>query len=568
MRNDGSSAITRRSFVLRAGRAAIILGSLVTAACGAKKPVPNSTTAVLPPTPTAKPAPVVTPSPSPPDAFDHILFVNLFHADADDANPGTEDRPLKTIAKAAALAVQNNLRNTSTRVVIYPGVYRESISLQSKTKLSDAAIQFEAKESGMAKIAGSDVWTGWKKQGTTNTYTHAWPYTWGVAPYPEGWQGNVVLQPIVRRQEMIFVNGESLTQVLSERDLKEGTFSVSEQTALVSLIPPSGMVVESSLVEVAVRPRLFVVEGAQNLTVQGLVFMHGNTPVGDTAVIFSDCSNVLVEDCGFFWNNWSGMTFTSSMPHSSDSMIARRNRANYNGAIGLEASRVKDLLYEDNETSYNNWRGALGQLYLWSNGGVKHLYIHGGVYRRHRAVGNRAPGYWFDTDCTDIEIDQAYCAQNYIGMFIEASEGPTSITDSAISDSETDGIFTEGGDNVTLQGNTISGNAGAQIRVLKGVRPVKNWETNENLKLVAERWTLQKNRIVGADAAPQLVKIGNSAGANKDLFLSTLTSDENIWFSPKAAKHSMWMGKRRISKHGNPLRSRTLTPSLLIRRSV
>lgn len=532
MKNDSSPAITRRSFVQRT---AIILGTLITAACGANKPAPPPTTTVRPPTPTVRPAPVATPSVPPPDAFDHVLFVNLSHPNADDANPGTVDRPLKTIAKTVDLAVQNNLRNTSTRIVIYPGVYRESIVLQSKTKLSDAAIQFEAKESGTAKIAGSDVWTGWKKQGATNTYMHAWPYKWGIQPYPDGWQGNVVLQPIVRRQEMIFINGQSLTQVLAEGDLKEGTFSVSEQTATVSLIPPSGTTVESGTVEVAVRPRLFVVEGAQNLTVQGLVFMHGNTPVGDTAVIFGDCSNVLVEDCGFFWNNWSGMTFMSSPPHSSDSMIARRNRANYNGAIGLEATRVNDLLYEDNETSYNNWRGALGAMYSWSNGGVKHLFIHGGVYRRHRAVGNRAPGYWFDTDCADIEVDQAYCAQNYIGMFIEASEGPTSITNSIISNSETDGIYTEGADNVTLQGNTISGNAGAQIHVLKGVRPVKNWETGENLKLVAERWTLQKNIIVGADAAPRLVTIGSSAGANKDLFLSTLMSDENVWFSPKSS---------------------------------
>jgi hypothetical protein len=30
------------------------------------------------------------------------------------------------------------------------------------------------------------------------------------------------------------------------------------------------------------------------------------------------------------------------------------------------------------------------------------------------------------------------------------------------------------------------------------------------------------------------VQIGNSAGANRDFFLSTLTSDENVWFSPKS----------------------------------
>lgn len=533
MKSDGFRAITRRAFVQRA---AIALGSLITVACTANTRVPNSTVAVPSPASTVKPTSVATPSIAPSDTSDHVLVVNIADPSADDANPGTESRPLKTIAKAVDLAMQNNLQNIGTRIVIYPGIYRESFSLQSKTPLSDAPIHFEAKAYGTATIAGSDVWTGWIRRGTTNTYTHPWPYTWGLAPYPQGWEGNVVLQPIVRRREMIFVNGQSLTQVMSEQELKEGTFAVSEQTATVSLIPPAGSAVESGTVEVAVRPRLVVVEGARNLTMQGLVFIHGNTPVGDTAVIFNNCDNVLVEDCEFLWNNWSGMTFMSSTSHSSQSVIARRTRANYNGAIGLEASRVKDLLYEENETSYNNWRGALGALYTWSNGGVKHLFIHGGVYRNHRAMGNQAPGVWFDTDCTDIEIDQANCARNHIGMFIEASEGPTSVTNSMVIDSQSDGIFTEGGDNVTLQGNTISGSAGAQIRVLKGVRPVKNWETGENLNLVAQRWTLQKNTIVGTDTAPHLVQIANSAGANKNLFLSTLTSDENVWFSPKSSE--------------------------------
>ena len=533
MKNDGSPTITRRSFVQRA---AIILGSLITAACTANKPTPDTATSVPSTAPIVKPTPVATTSVAPPIAFDHILFVNLSDSNADDGNPGTENRPLKTIAKATDLAVQNNLRNTSTRVIIYPGVYRESISLRSKTNLTDAPIQFEAKEYGTAKIVGSDVWAGWKKQGTTNTYTHDWPYKWGLAPIPQGWQGNVVLQPIVRRREMIFINGQSLTQVLSSQELKEGTFYVSEQTSTISLVPSSGSRIEDATVEVAIRPDLFFVEGAQNLTVRGLVFMHGNTPVGGTAVVFSKCSNVLVEDCGFFWNNWTGMTFSSTASRPSRSVTARRNSANYNGAIGLEASYIKDLLYEDNETSYNNWRGALGKFYSWSNGGMKHLFIHGGVYRRHRAVSNRAPGCWFDTDCANIEIDRAYCSRNRVGMFIEASEGPTNMTNSIICNSESDGLFTEGGDNVTLQGNIIYGSANAQIHVLKGVRSVKNWETKENFKLVAERWTLQKNIIVGADTNAYLIQIGISAGANTDLFLSTLISNENVWFNPLNSK--------------------------------
>ncbi len=532
--NDRAPAITRRLFVQRA---AILLGTLVTAACGASQQTPAPATVRAPATPVAKPTAIAQPTaPTPTPTFDQTLVVDLAHPNADDANPGTDDRPLKTITKAADLAMQNNLRKVSTRVVIAPGAYRESPSIQAKTNLTDTPMRFEARQYGTVMIAGSDVWAGWKKQGTTNTYTHTWPYKWGLTPYPQGWEGNVVLQPIVRRREMIFINGQSLTQVLSTQELQAGTFFVSEPASTVSIVPPSGVAVETATVEVAVRPGLFFVEGAQNLTIQGLTFMHGNSPVGETAVIFNNCSNVLVEDCGFLWNNWSGMTFQSGGSKISRSVTARRNLANYNGAIGLEASHVNDLLYEDNETSYNNWRGALGGLLSWSNGGVKHLFIHGGVYRRHRAVGNRAPGCWFDTDCADIEVDQAFCSRNHIGMFLEASEGPMSVTNSTIANSTSDNIFSEGGDHITLQGNIIYGGATAQIHVLTGVRPVDNWETKEHYDLVSERWTLRQNIIVGTDAAPRLVQIGNSVGANKNLFLSTLVSDENAWFSPKESE--------------------------------
>lgn len=525
MTNERPSTVTRRVFVQRA---AILLGSLITTACGAGQPTKGTPT----PKPSLAPsvAPSTPPATPPAQTIEQTVHVNPRDANASDTNPGTESRPLKTIARAAGIAADNIARDIATTVILYPGTYREAIALEPRDPHANPPVRFQAKEPGTAIIAGSDVWTDWRRQGTTNIYTRGWPYTWGLAPYPAGWQGNIDLQPIVRRREMIFVNGKSLTQVLSSRALEGGTFFVDEQAATVSLAPPAGVDVGSATIEVAARSGLFVVNGARNITVRGIVFTHDSTPVGETAVIFNNCANVVVEDCAFLWNNWSGMTFQSTVPHSARSLIARRNIANHNGAIGLEASRVKDVLYEDNETSYNNWRGALGGFYTWSAAGMKHFAVHGGIYRRHRAVGNQASACWFDTDCADIAIEQAYCARNYgPGLYIEASEGPTSATDCIISQNGRQaGVYTEGGANVTLTGNIIYGNADAQIQVLKGIRPVKNWETNEALTLAAERWTLRKNVIVGTDAAPLLANIANSTR-----FFGTFIADENVWFSPK-----------------------------------
>jgi hypothetical protein len=517
--------LSRRAFVQGA---AVTLVSLITAACGANTPPTKPPTPVLrPPSPSPVPAPTGTPSVG---VIERVIYVDALDAHADDTNPGTADRPLKTIGKAATIAADGSLGSMAVRVIINPGVYRESVSFQPKGARASAAIHFQAKQNGTATIAGSDVWTGWGAQGATNVYTHPWPYKWGLAPYPAGWQGNVNLNPIVRRREMIFINGNALTQVLSSGELKPGTFYVAEQSSTVSLVPPAGVQVESAAIEVATRAGIFAVDGARNLTVTGLVFMHDNTAVGGTAVTFTNCSDSVVEDCQFLWNNWAGMTFQSTAPQVSQAMTARRTIANNNGGIGLAASHVKDVLYEDNETSYNNWRGAQGEFFLWSNAGMKHLFIHGGIYRRHRAVSNQAPGCWFDTDCADIQIEQAFvCQNNGPGVFIEASQGPTSLTDSTICENRKEaGVYSQGGTAVTLRGNILYGNADAQIQAVKGVRPIKNWETNAALSLIAEKWTLQQNTIVGTDTAPILADIANSSG-----FFKAFVSDTNVWFSPK-----------------------------------
>jgi len=65
--------------------------------------------------------------------------------------------------------------------------------------------------------------------------------------------------------------------------------------------------------------------------------------------------NILVEDCQFRWNNWGGLGLELSR-----NVTARRNGANHNGGAGIVTYKTRTLLFEDNETSYNNWRGMKG----------------------------------------------------------------------------------------------------------------------------------------------------------------------------------------------------------------
>jgi hypothetical protein len=66
------------------------------------------------------------------------------------------------------------------------------------------------------------------------------------------------------------------------------------------------------------------------------------------------------------------------------------------------------------------------------------------------------------------------------------------------------------------------------VRVVKSTRPIRDWETNQSLRITPEHWTLRNNVIVGSDDAPRLANIADSAR-----FFQTFVSDNNVWFGPK-----------------------------------
>jgi parallel beta-helix repeat protein len=458
------------------------------------------------------------------------LYVNAQHPQASDSNLGTEALPFKTISKATAVALNNNKQHKGTNILIAPGTYRESINIPPDWQETDAPFTFEAIEKGKVVVSGSDVWTGWERQGSSSIYTHAWPYTWGEAPYPPYWEGNVVLQPIVRRREMIFVNGALLDQVLSAAAMKPGSFYVNETEGKVYIQSPAGVGMDTATVEVAVRSGILQVVTKQNVTIRGLVFTHDNTPMQGSAAKIDSCTNVLLEDNRFLWNNWGGLAILNGQ-----GTTLRRNVASYNGVVGMEAWKTKQLVAEENETSYNNWRGVKGEFIGWTAAGMKILHLHNGVFRRHRSVGNQTGGLWFDTDCTDVLVEEAFLSENLTnGVFLEAVQGPLTIKDSTICHNEkVAGVFIANSRNVLLEKNIIYGNRDAQVLLsgeYEGTRGVKNWETGETLQLKSERWTLKNNTIVGLDSGPFVLKTTLSP-ASWEHFVATLTSDSNLWFN-------------------------------------
>lgn len=464
------------------------------------------------------------PTPIPEDKIAAVIYVNDASPAARDSNSGSQTAPLRTITAAVALAIANNAAGIGTKVLIGGGTYREQISLPVTKTATAAPIIFEAVTTGKAVISGADVFSSWIPERQPNTYSSVWPYRFGTAAYPKGWEGNVTLDPIVRRREMVFVNDVPYMQVLTLAALVDNSFYVSDDNAVLYVRTPAGLDFKSATVEVSTRPILFHAQGKSNIILRGLTFIRGNSPLPGSAAEIIDSNGVLVEDCQFLWNNWDGLDI-----NTSSNVIVRRTLGNHNGASGMGGFQLKNSLYEDDETSFNNWRGAQGGFYGWAVAGSKFGAIHDAIFRNYRSENNQTRGFWFDYDNSRILVEGAHWTNNFRdGVFIEANQGPVLIRNSTLSNNRNGaGVSGASSSDITLAQNVISANELFQLQITGDFdRQVTNWETNATYTLRAERWTLTCNAIANSDKSQLMV-----TAPNWPHFLTTLTSRKNIWFT-------------------------------------
>ncbi|HXJ91860.1 MAG TPA: choice-of-anchor D domain-containing protein [Terriglobia bacterium] len=445
-----------------------------------------------------------------------------------DSNPGTITQPFQTIGKAASGAIQNNESSVGTRVTINPGTYRENVTLQFGSKGTDLPITFEAATSGTAIVSGADVWTGWKTYSQNpQIYTNSWPYQWGLCPpMPSGpFEQNIVL-----RREMILVNGTPLTQVLSFAQMVQGTFFADESGGTVYIWPPAGTAVGTATIEVATRSGLFTVQNGSYIVLRGLTFQYDNSCKTNAAVSFTGSgSNILVDTDNFLWNNAQGLDLSNPLTD----VTVQNSASNHNGESGFQTYEMTNLLWQSDQASYNNWRGAQGALYGWNAGGAHIYHDHTETVNGFTALYNASHGVHWDTDNENVTATSMVVADNLLnGAFVEASEGPVTVRGSQFCANTYSGVALKDSPLVTLSGNSFYNNATSQIGIggVLGGETVTNWQTGQTYDLITENLTLTGNAVEGL-GTEDTISDSYLGGADWTSFLSTLVSNDNTWWN-------------------------------------
>jgi hypothetical protein len=448
------------------------------------------------------------------------------------ATAGASTAPLHTIQAAINVANTRNQQKIGTTIVVNPGVYRESINIGSVPGGSAAPLAIQASSTGSTVISGSDVLTGWQPvSGHAGTYWHSWTYNFGECAIPSGWPTNI--SAIARRTEMVFVNSTPLTQVLSESQLRPGTFFVDEATNQLLITPPTGTSVSSALIEAAVRPSIFSVSGRSNVTVSGLILRHANSCMNKPAAIITGSSNVVVSGVQAVWNNWGGLEL------SGDTGVTVKNSiASHNGGVGFLGDQDVNTTFSYNESDFNNWRGAEGAIYNWGMGGTKLFAMHTATVQDHYSYGNQAQGLWFDTDNKNITVNNATVSGSIMSALqLEANEGPITVENSHFCSSLA-GVTTLNQEKLTMKYNSFYNNGGfgqytAEIYIAgrAGGHVIRDWQTGQSYDLRTSGTVLTGNNFQDATSGQHLFGTYLS-GSDWSDFANSLVGSGNRWYDP------------------------------------
>lgn len=377
-----------------------------------------------------------------PQLYSHTYYVDQHHPRADDANPGTEARPFKTISQAARIL------KPGERVLIKGGEYRETVHPARGGEGPQRMITYEAAEGEQVVVKGSVILPAenWKP-GVGWRYSSGAHYEDdGQAPMVTVWQYDldgslfegynpfgmmnilhdrewlqyqkVKMDAHFRRRGMLFLDGRPIRQVSRPIDLAdktEGAFWIEHNGLRIHVRFPGEKGPGDFLIEATAKEQVFAPQtyGLAYLHIKGITFSQAGNgfPVPQRGLVSTARGHHwIIENCTIEWANSLGLDIGNEMwhteiPETSGYHIIRGNTIRHCGIGGLQGIRAQHCLIEDNWLEDIGWQDAE---HGWESGAIKFHQALGTLIRRNifRHI-QFAPGIWLDyLSSTNCRISQ------------------------------------------------------------------------------------------------------------------------------------------------------------------
>lgn len=385
-----------------------------------------------------------------------VLVVSQSHPGSADDNPGTGEKPFKTISAAAKLA------NPGDTVLVHKGVYRERVT-PARGGEEGKPIIYQAVPGEEVIIKGSEVWKPeWRKidgnvfsaEFDRKIFKSGNPFLKNI--FSDATYGNKPDKIPGFRQcaGQVFVDGMMLYEKPDERKVKSeaGTWTVSKnREGLIVHFPESVRDVGKAVVEISVRDRIFAPHrrGLGHIHVRGFVFEHCANPgmrpepqfgavsprSGHHWVIENNTirlAKTIGLDCGS--EGWVPELFTDIDEADRRIIIGgnhliKGNTVSDNGLCGIAGWNHKGTKIIGNIVERNN---SLGFHMEEEMGGMKFhnsdVLVEGNLVR-----DNNAWGIWIDNQNIGSRVTRNVILNNAMGgIFVELVDGPSIVDNNVI----------------------------------------------------------------------------------------------------------------------------------------
>jgi hypothetical protein len=441
--------------------------------------------------------------------FSKTYYVDGQSRNADDNGPGTQERPFRTIGRAAQVL------QPGERVVIAEGVYREFVRPARGGSGPESMISYEAAPGAKVVIKGSADVTDWRPgegwnygvDPATGQPVKAWELRLDPALF-HGYNpfqlDNVIgnrywidyakdnMSNYFRRRGLVFVDGKPLEPVESPTDLAGPSprsmnfFSDVHWSPLFQEFSPyagkvwiesNGMTLHIRLandddpakhtIEITTEEQVFAPTDRYQayIRIKGITFEHAGNgfPVPQRGLVSTNRGNHwIIEDNTFEWANSVGLDIgnedwaASRPPQPVGYDIIRGNTFRYCGIEGLGGTGGPEFtLVEKNLFEWIGWQDAA----MMSESGATKMHVATNLLFRNNVVRHirHANGIWLDIGNANVRITGNVFADipgdvNPHAVHIEGSEALNEIDDNIFSDL-TGGILIRDTNNVIIAYN-------------------------------------------------------------------------------------------------------------------
>ena len=437
--------------------------------------------------------------------YTRTFIVDQNHPLASDLNPGTADKPFRTINRAAQIL------SAGERVLIKSGIYREQVVPRAGGNGPESMISYQAAPGAEVVLKGSKIvrseWVRSRNPGhfseklwmtvlPDSLFPEVSPFTLEnasaadieIMPWAREWSGRV---PYTLRRGLVFQDGRRLVQLAVYEDLVRlpGSFWVDSTGCVLHVHPFDGIDPDRALWEVTVRGILFKPEKTDlgYVQVRGLTFAHAGNGFPRTGVgalftmgghhwiiednCFHDINSVAVEvgarslevrDRGL------GRKDSERARKSPGSVIVRGNVIFDCGTGGIQGYVNSNALVENNHIFNIGFQDV--ERY-WECAAIKLLVTRRTLVRCNLIHDvEAAMAIWLDWDNRYSRItrntvyDIEMCCNG--ALFVEASQFPNMIDNNIVRDIHGVAIYGGDSDSLIIAHNLIESCTGTGIHAL------------------------------------------------------------------------------------------------------